>query len=118
MPGREPCWTVHYNIVSPESDRWIGDGWEFFDEEDQATRCFERHHRAGDCPTKRPYYRATDIHHLGAAHGYWLRRELRSVEVGCNCKPPADDPHNRYFSCPHGVRGPEGVQGPHTTVER
>jgi len=35
-----PKWTVLYNIVSPESDRWIGTGYEFFDEEETAAKAY------------------------------------------------------------------------------
>jgi hypothetical protein len=114
----EPRWTVNYNIVSPESDHWVGTGWEFFDEEAQATLCFERHSNAGNCPTKRPYYRASDWDHLGAADRFWMEREMKNTEAPCGCKPPAHDPSNRYFACPHGQRGPEGVQGVRHTAER
>ena len=69
-PRKEPRWTVHYNIVSPESDTWIGTGWEFFDEEAQAAAAYERHSKLGNCPTKRPYYRACDAKHLGAYHDF------------------------------------------------
>lgn len=72
-----PRWTVCYNIVSPESDTWVGTGWEFFDEECAATLAYERHQRLGNCPTKRPYYHASDYEHLGAAHHYWMDRETQ-----------------------------------------
>jgi hypothetical protein len=71
-----PKWTVCYNIVSLESDRWIGHGWEFFDEDAQAISCYERHNKAGNCATKRRYYHPTDYEHLGAAHRFWAEREL------------------------------------------
>lgn len=70
-----PRWTVCYNIVSPESDRWVGRGWEFFDEEAQATACYERQIKSGNCPTKRPYYHQVDYEHLGAAHHFWMEKE-------------------------------------------
>lgn len=63
----KPNWTVHYNIVSKESSRWIGTGWEFFDKEEDAAHCYLRHFAIGNCPTKRPFH-DTDIKHLGAAH--------------------------------------------------
>lgn len=68
----QPMWTVCYNIVSRESLRWVGTGWEFFDNECDAQACFDRHVKNGNCPTKRPYYRARDRIHLGAAHT-WAR---------------------------------------------
>ena len=62
-----PKWTVLYNIVSPEAARWIGRGWEFFDEERDAQRCYERHNALGNCASKRPYH-INDKEHLGAVH--------------------------------------------------
>ena len=47
---KNPKWAVCYNIVSPESNTWIGTGWEFFDEEPAAQICYERHISLGDCP--------------------------------------------------------------------
>lgn len=64
---KAPKWTVGYNIVSRESERWIGTGWEFFDDEQEAARCYDRHVSAGNCPFKRPYHEA-DFKHLGAVH--------------------------------------------------
>ena len=69
-----PRWTVTYNNVSPESYRWGGRGWEFFDEEKDAQTCYDRQVRVGNCPTKRPFYQRTDFEHLGAAH-QWERKE-------------------------------------------
>lgn len=62
-----PKWTILYNMVSPENGQWIGTGWEFFDDESDAQRCYERHNTFGDCATKRPYHR-NDRVHLGAGH--------------------------------------------------
>lgn len=64
----EPKWTVHYNIVSPESDRWVGTGWEFFDNEADAQTAYERHQTLGNVPGKRPFHGGVDRQHLGAAH--------------------------------------------------
>ncbi|KKM74951.1 hypothetical protein LCGC14_1395130 [marine sediment metagenome] len=64
----EPKWTVVCNLLSPESDTWTGTSWEFFEKEEEAEACFNRHDRAGDCPTKRPFYRRTDLLHLANAH--------------------------------------------------
>jgi hypothetical protein len=44
-----------------------------------------------------------------------MEREMKS---SCDCKPPAHDPSNQYFACPHGQRGPEGVQGSRQIAER
>ena len=62
-----PKWTVRYNIVSPESERWIGTGWEFFDDEKDATNAYARHIDKGNTPTKRPFH-TNDRIHLGACH--------------------------------------------------
>jgi hypothetical protein len=66
--NKEPKWTVLYNIVSRENARWIGMGWEFFDEEADAQKCYKRHLDNGNCPCKRPYFRMSDYTKLGAAH--------------------------------------------------
>jgi len=73
---KKPNWTVLYNIVSPESDKWVGTGWEFFDSERDADLCYSRQNRLGNCPTKRPYSHSVDFSHLGAAHQYWMKQEL------------------------------------------
>lgn len=62
-----PRWTVVYNIVSPESDTWVGTGWEFFDNEREADMCYRRHQAAGNVPTKRQFYDSVDALHLGIA---------------------------------------------------
>ncbi len=63
-----PKWTVHYNIASNYS-RWVGRGWEFFDDEE----CAEARYNAlnsmeGHCASMRPFHRKTDAQHLGAVH--------------------------------------------------
>jgi len=63
-----PRWTVVSNILSPESDEWVGTCWEFFDEESQAEECYTRQIEAGNTPTKRPYSGSIDREHLGAVH--------------------------------------------------
>jgi len=70
-----PKWTVHYNIVSPESGKWVGTGWEFFDDESKSSSAYSRHIAAGNCPTKRPFHRDCDLKHLGAAHQFGVRRK-------------------------------------------
>jgi hypothetical protein len=65
-----PRWTVASNIVSPESDKWVGTCWEFFNEEGQAEECYARQVKAGNCPTKRPFFKNSDREHLGAVHRY------------------------------------------------
>ena len=61
-----PKWTVLYNIVSPESQEWIGTGWEFFTNEEDADRAYTRHLKLGNVPTRRPFYPLGDNRHLGA----------------------------------------------------
>jgi|SRR3990172_11159695 len=65
---RHPAWTVCYNIVSEENDRFVGTGWEFFDNKRDADSCYERQCKNGNCPTKRPFYLSQDGQHLGAIH--------------------------------------------------
>jgi len=67
MPKELPQWTVHYNIVSPESPAWVGTGWEFFDTRALAEECYLRQRNAGNVPTLRPFH-ANDEVHLGATH--------------------------------------------------
>ena len=66
--NKQPNWTVCYNIVSPESDRWVGTGWEFFDQECDAEKSYKRHISLGNVPCKRPYFPPSDYKHLGIAH--------------------------------------------------
>lgn len=70
MPSEQllPHWTVTYNIVSPENDKWVGTGHEFFDCEADATACYQRQVRSGNCPTKRPYYDRVDRVYLAVVH--------------------------------------------------
>ena len=63
----DPKWTVLYNISSPESEKWIGTGWEFFDSEKEASEAYQRHINLDNCPTKRPFH-INDRKHLGACH--------------------------------------------------
>lgn len=69
-----PQWTVVYNIVSPESKKWVGTGWEFFDTEAQAAMCYARQIILGNTVTKRRFH-SDDWPHLGAAHHVvgWLK---------------------------------------------
>lgn len=72
LPIGLPKWTVLYNIVSPGSN-WVGTGWEFFDQETDATACYERQIAIGNCPTKRPFNLSCDWEHLGAAHRWKIK---------------------------------------------
>lgn len=60
----DPSWTVVTTLVSPENRGWLGESWEFFDDERDAMKCFKRHRIAGHVPTMRPYYRNMDWQHL------------------------------------------------------
>lgn len=42
--------------------------WEFFTELDAAILCRQRHLKAGNVPSLRPYYHNTDNKHMGAVH--------------------------------------------------
>ena len=55
-----PRWTVLYNIVSPESNKWIGKGYEFFDKKEDAEKAYLRVRGEGKCGTKRPYHSVDD----------------------------------------------------------
>lgn len=72
--GNMPRWTVNYNIVSPESDKWIGTGWEFFDEEHDAASCYRRHRMLGNVPTMRPFHHS-DVYSMGIVHQHVLKDE-------------------------------------------
>lgn len=66
--GELPRWTVTYNIVSKESEQWVGTGWEFFTNEKDASECYQRQRASGNVPTKRPFYKSVDIPHVGVGH--------------------------------------------------
>lgn len=65
---KAPTWTVLYNVVSVESPTFVGTGWEFFDDQALAQKCYQRHADAGNCPTRRPFNEACDRPHMGAVH--------------------------------------------------
>lgn len=67
MKTEQPSWTVGYNIVSDESDQWIGTGWEFFDNESDAKQCYTRLNSTSHIAWKRPFH-SQDAKHLGAVH--------------------------------------------------
>jgi len=68
MPIEHPEWTVITNIVSPESGKWIGTCWEFFDGKVNALECEERHKEAGNTVVVMRPWHYTDAKHLGACH--------------------------------------------------
>lgn len=82
-----PNWTVLYNIVSPEDGRWVGTGWEFFDDEEDAEFCRRRHERLGNVPTKRPFH-TNDIPHLGAAHTEPVMKAVQLRLLPAAGRPP------------------------------
>lgn len=74
---RHPTWTIVYNISTPGS-RWIGTGWEFFEDEKTAQKRYNELSKFSEkpnelgfkyCPTKRPYF-PLDRVHLGAVHAW------------------------------------------------
>lgn len=75
-----PKWTVLYNIVSKESDTWVGTGWEFFDTEEQAQLCYNRQIAQGNCPCKRLYHK-NDVVHLAAIHAFKPLKQTCSKEI-------------------------------------
>jgi len=75
MSIKKPNWIVLYNIVSKECDFWIGTGFEFFDEEIDAKKCYDRQIKTGNCPTKRRYMDKHDKKHLGAIHTHTERSQ-------------------------------------------
>lgn len=80
----KPNWTVLYNIISPENSKYVGTGWEFFDKEEDADKCYARHRDNGCCPSKRPFFEKLDRAHMGAARRFRahpVSGELTSVSL-------------------------------------
>ncbi len=78
-----PKYTVTYGIASPEATsyhKFVGTGWEFFAEESEAMRCYDRLVAEGKAPTLRPYHAVNDYQHLGAVHK-WDDRESNKLET-------------------------------------
>lgn len=65
---RFPKFTVFTNLVSPENGEFVGMSWEFFTEPEHASLCYQRHIKAGNVPTIRPYHHNTDNVRMGAIH--------------------------------------------------
>jgi hypothetical protein len=61
-----PKWTVFYNI-NQENNKWVGTGWEFFDEYEEAKQTYTRLILLGHVPTLRAFHES-DRSHLGAVH--------------------------------------------------
>jgi hypothetical protein len=57
-----PEWTVVYNIVRPATI-FIGKGWEFFCNEEQAQHCYDELVGLGHVATKRPFH-SNDKQHM------------------------------------------------------
>lgn len=73
-----PKFTILYN-KSNDNSKWIGTGWEFFDDKKKAEERFEQLNReVAYCPTLRPYHHKTDFEHLGAVH----RQKCRLIKGG------------------------------------
>ena len=63
QPSVPPKWTIHYNIPG----EYVGTGWEFFLDEDDASKRYEELLAMGMVASKRPFH-TWDAKHLGAAH--------------------------------------------------
>ena len=74
MITRLPRYTVFTNLTSKESGEFIGISWEFFHDEGDASRCYQRHLANGSVPTIRAFNKH-DIAHMGAIH----RDELAGI---------------------------------------
>lgn len=61
-----PNWTVLVQLTSPEESVYTGTSWEFFQDWDAASRCYERHKVTDKHPTLRPYYHLSDYLHLSS----------------------------------------------------
>jgi len=63
-----PKYTVVTNLVSPETKDekhyFVGTSWEFFTDPGAASLCYQRHVKAGNIPTLRPFHK-NDIPHMG-----------------------------------------------------
>ena len=77
LKGLLPRWTVIYNISS--NGGFVGKGWEFFTNEQDAVRRYEELNCNPDryCATIRPYHHITDYEQLGAIHQVRLEQYLR-----------------------------------------
>ncbi len=60
-----PKWTVHANVTLKDS-RWLGQSWEFFDDEQSADQRYAEHLTCGNVPTKRPFH-PSDLNQMAAA---------------------------------------------------
>jgi len=60
-----PQWVIGYDVSSPESKKWAGTHWEFFDTEEEALACYRRQILAGNSPFKRPYKESDKVHLVG-----------------------------------------------------
>src|SRR3990172_4206270 len=64
LDRRTPAWTVSHHINPVEGEEWPGTGLEFFDHEDIAKQCRDRHEVAGKEAVMRPYNEFIDDNHL------------------------------------------------------
>lgn len=72
-----PNWTVLYNIVSAESDTWIGTGREFFDEEYEAQKCLDRLRSQERYTVTLRRFHEVDLPYIGAVHS--MDREVHPI---------------------------------------
>lgn len=70
-----PKWTVLYNIVN--ETQWIGTGWEFFDNRDDALARYEVLEAKNYVPTLRSFHEGCDLPHMGIGHQITRGDELR-----------------------------------------
>lgn len=97
-----PKYTVLYDIVSKENNKWVGTGWEFFDDEYEAQKCYDRHMQTGNSPCKREYFHPVDYNYLGSIQHtdertkeYIRQNESRKIEA-----TTCDFKEIKYL-CPH-----------------
>jgi hypothetical protein len=75
---KNPKWTIVYNIFNESTSRWVGEGWEFYDDDKAAQDRYNFLAKFSEtpntdgfkyCPCKRPFY-STDRSRMGAAHAW------------------------------------------------
>ncbi len=93
-----PKWTVNYNIAAINEDAFVGQGWEFFATEAEASACYKKQVEVGNYPCKRPYYHKTDRNYLHTLLRGRLREEGRwehaagTKEAVATVPPPPPGP--------------------------
>jgi len=77
VASKEPQWTVFANLIRKDT-RWVGESWEFFEDEPAAQARYDELHAQGHCPTKRRFHRANDYRHMNVVDQMWVD-ESRTV---------------------------------------